>query len=150
MSTEILMKFLKLGLIDLQGSDEKLDKLETTSISLAKLLDANPSKTLSYALIASDPKAPDDDPVVKETISILEENWITYSNTFSGTPIQVVRALLLQALVISAEENQQVAIAFVSITRNVLPHTEIGNEIDMWKKLIAKFESKLNIAAEKE
>ncbi len=150
MNTEILMNFLKLGLIDLQGSDEKLEKLETTSISLAKLLEADPSKTLTYALIALDPKAPEDDPVVEETISILEENWTTYSNTFAGTPIQVIRALLLQALVISAEENQQVAIAFVSITRNVLPHIEIGNEIDMWNKLVAKFESKLNIVAEKE
>ena len=46
MSTEILMKFLKLGLIDLQGSDEKLDKLETTSISLAKILELSPSKAL--------------------------------------------------------------------------------------------------------
>ena len=58
--------------------------------------------------------------------------------------------MLLQALVISAEENKQVAIAFVSITRNVLPHIEIGNEIDMWHKLVARFESELNIAAEKE
>ena len=37
MSTEILMQFLKSGLIDLQGSDEKLDKLKATSISLAKI-----------------------------------------------------------------------------------------------------------------
>ena len=150
MSTEILMKFLKLGLIDLQGSDEKLDKLETTSISLAKILELSPSKALAYTLIALDPKAPENDPVVQETISILEENWTTYFNTFASTPIQVVRALLLQALVISAEENKQVAIAFVSITRNVLPHIEIGNEIDMWHKLVARFESELNIAAEKE
>jgi len=149
-STEILMKFLKLGLIDLQGSDEKLDKLETTSISLAKILELSPSKALAYTLIALDPKAPENDPVVQETISILEENWTTYFNTFASTPIQVVRALLLQALVISAEENKQVAIAFVSITRNVLPHIEIGNEIDMWHKLVARFESELNIAAEKE
>ena len=150
MNTEILMKFLKLGLIDLQGSDEKLDKLETTSISLAKILELSPSKALAYTLIALDPKAPENDPVVQETISILEENWITYFNTFASTPIQVVRALLLQALVITAEENKQVAIAFVSITRNVLPHIEIGNEIDMWNKLVARFESELNIAAEKE
>lgn len=150
MDTEILMQFLKLGLIDLQGSDEKLEKLATTSISLAKLLEADPSKTLAYTLIALDTKAPEDDPVVEETISILEENWITYSNTFSGTPVQVIRALLLQALVISAKENQQVAIAFVSITRNVLPHMEIGNEMNMWSELVKKFESELNIAAEKE
>ena len=150
MSTEILMKFLQLGLIDLQGSDEKLEKLEKTSMSLAKILELSPSKALAYTLIALDPKAPENDPVVQETISILEENWTTYFNTFASTPIQVVRALLLQALVISAEENKQVAIAFVSITRNVLPHIEIGNEIDMWHKLVARFESELNIAAEKE
>lgn len=150
MSTEILMKFLKLGLIDLQGSDEKLDKLETTSISLSKILELSPSKALAYTLIALDPQAPENDPVVQETISILEENWTTYFNTFASTPIQVVRALLLQALVISAEENKQVAIAFVSIIRNVLPHMEIGNEMDMWSELVKKFESELNIAAEKE
>lgn len=149
-STEILMQFLKLGLIDLQGSDEKLDKLKSTSISLAEILEANPTKALAYILIALDPNAPEDDPVIQETISILEQNWTTYFNTFSGTPVQVVRALLLQALVTTAEGNQEVAIAFVSIVRNIFSHIEIGNESHMWINLVSKFESELNITAEKE
>lgn len=150
MNTEILMQFLKLRLIDLQGSDEKLEKLATTSLALAKILEENPSKALSYTLIALDSKTPEDEPILQEAISVLEKNWTTYFNTFSSTPVQVIRALLLQALVITAKENQQVAIAFVSLVRNILPHMGIGNEADMWANLVTIFESELNIRAQEE
>lgn len=150
LNSEILMQFLKLDLINLQGSDEKLNKLQATAVSLTKILEDDPKKAISYTLIALDPKAPEDDKTVKEIVSVLEENWATYFNAFSGTPVQVVRALLLQALVTVAQTNQLVAVAFVSIVRNVLPYMEVGNEKDMWTDLVAKFESQLNILAEKE
>jgi hypothetical protein len=150
MSNEVLMQFLKKGLIDLKGSDEKLEKLVSASSALANNLEEMPSKALSYALIALDPKAPEDDPVVQEALCVLEKNWTTYFNTFSGTPIQVIRALLLQALINESEKNQRVAIAFISITRNILPHLEVGNEHDMWADLVGNIEQKLNAQAEAE
>lgn len=149
-ATEIIMQFLKKGLIDLNGSDEKLDKLIKTTASVVELLDETPSKALAYTLIALDPQSPEDDPVVKEIIAVLESNWTTYFNTFSGTPVQVVRAILLQALVDQSDKDHYVAIAFVSIVRNMLPKMEIGNETDMWSDLVGRIEHNLNTKAEEE
>ena len=150
MATEIIMQFLKKGLIDLNGSDEKLDKLIKTTASVVELLDETPSKALAYTLIALDPQSPADDPVVKEVIAVLESNWTTYFNTFSGTPVQVVRAILLQALADKSDKDQYVAIAFVSIVRNMLPKMEIGNETEMWGGLVGRIEHSLNAKAEEE
>ncbi|HDS7500264.1 TPA: hypothetical protein QHU55_002559 [Klebsiella aerogenes] len=150
MSAEILMQFLKKGLIDLNGSDEKLDKLMVTTASLVEILDADPSQAICYTLVALDPRVSEDDPVVKGVISVLETNWTTYFNTFAGTPVQVVRAMLLQALVNQSVKNQYVAIAFVSIVRNMLPRMDSGNEIDMWTDLIGSIERRLNKRAEEE
>ncbi|MEI2627289.1 GTPase-associated system all-helical protein GASH [Erwinia aphidicola] len=144
------MQFLKKGLIDLNGSDEKLDKLIKTTASVVELLDETPSKALAYTLIALDPQSPEDDPVVKEIIAVLESNWTTYFNTFSGTPVQVVRAILLQALADQSDKDQCVAIAFVSIVRNMLPKMEVGNESDMWGDLVGRIEYRLNAKAEEE
>lgn len=149
-ATEIIMQFLKKGLIDLNGSDEKLDKLIKTTASVVELLDETPSKALAYTLIALDPQSPADDPVVKEVIAVLESNWTTYFNTFSGTPVQVVRAILLQALADKSDKDQYVAIAFVSIVRNMLPKMEIGNETDMWGGVVGRIEHSLNAKAEEE
>lgn len=149
-ATEIIMQFLKKGLIDLNGSDEKLGKLINTTASVVELLDETPSKALAYTLIALDPQSPEEDPVVKEIIAVLESNWTTYFNTFSGTPVQVVRAILLQALVNQSDKDHCVAIAFVSIVRNMLPKMEIGNESDMWGDLVGRIEYRLNAKAEEE
>ena len=149
-STEVLVLFLKKGLIDLGGSDEKLVKLVSTSAELGNILEQTPSKVLSYILVALDPQVSKDDPIVKEALSVLEENWTTYFNTFSGIPTQVVRALLLQAIVNKSEKNQQVAIAFVSIARNVLSLVGVGNEDDVWPDLILSIEQELNHQAEAE
>lgn len=144
------MHFLKLDLINLQSSDEKLEKLEATTLALIKLLEEDPKRAIPYTLIALDPKAPEDDKTVKEIISVLARTWTTYFNTFSGTPVQVVRALALQALVTEAENNQLIALVLVLIARNALPYMEVGNEAYMWTEIVAKFEARSNTLAEQE
>ncbi|MGB2786267.1 GTPase-associated system all-helical protein GASH [Psychrobacter sp.] len=150
MENRVLIQFLSKQLIDLNSSDEKLSKLVSTSNELSNTLKKIPSKALSYILVVLDPEESVEQPVVQEVLSILEGNWATYANTFFDKPIQVVRALLLQALANGAEENQQIAIAFALITRNILPHIEVGRESEIWNNLIKTIELKLNNQAEEE
>lgn len=142
------MHFLKLDLINLQSSDEKLEKLKDTTLALIKLLEEEPKRAIPYTLIALDSKVSEDDKTVKEIISVLAKTWTTYFNTFSGTPVQVVRAMALQAMVTVAENNSLIALVLVSIARNVLPHIEVGSEANMWAELVDKFETQLNTLAE--
>src|SRR5688572_26469158 len=123
MTSQPILRFLSAGLINVGGDDAKLGKLHETATDLAATLKKSPSKAVPFALIAFDPEAPDEDPVIVEAIDALQKRWATYVNTFSGTPVAVIRAVLLEALVQAAAENDKVGVAFVTSARNVLPFT---------------------------
>ncbi|HEY1499980.1 MAG TPA: GTPase-associated system all-helical protein GASH [Acidobacteriaceae bacterium] len=110
-------------------------KLEKFAGDLARRygnIKQNPSKVPNYSLIAFDPEAPPYDPVTLEVLGILKEAWPTYVNTFASTAIQIHRAIILDALVSSAQEDEGVAVAFAACARSVLPFMETGNEFSIW------------------
>ncbi len=98
MAIDVLIRFLSAGLLEVQGDDAKLEKLQATAADLSDVLKKIPSKSASFSLIAFDPTSPEDDPVIQEAIEALQNRWPTYINTFSDTPVSVIRALLLDAL----------------------------------------------------
>lgn len=149
MSDQILLRFLSAGLIDVGGDDAKLKKLRETASDLAAALKKTPSKTSSFSLIAFDPASPVDDPVINEACDALKERWPTYINTFSGTPMLVLRALLLDALV-QAASDEKVGVAFVTSARNVLPFIEAGNEQKIWAEAVLEIEGRVDARAEAE
>ncbi|MCU9951471.1 GTPase-associated system all-helical protein GASH [Pseudomonas sp. PDM13] len=149
MSDQILLRFLSAGLIDVGGDDAKLGKLRETASDLAASLQKTPSKTSSFALIAFDPASPEDDPVITEVCNALRKRWPTYINTFSGTPLLVLRALLLDALV-QAASDERVGVAFVTSARNALPFIEAGNEQSIWAEAVLEIERRVDARAEAE
>lgn len=149
MSDQILLRFLSAGLIDVGGDDAKLEKLRETASDLAAALKQTPSKASSFALIAFDPASPVDDPVIKEVSDALKARWPTYINTFSGTPMLVLRALLLDALV-QASADEKVGVAFVTSARNVLPFIEANNEQEIWAEAVLEIERRVDSRAEVE
>lgn len=150
MSSEIILRFLRAGLIDVGGDDAKLEKLRETAADLAATLKKTPSKAIPFALIAFDPEAPAEDPVIVEAVDALQKRWATYVNTFSGRPVLVLRAVLLDALVQAASENDKVGVAFVTSARNALPFMEAGNEEAIWADIIQGIEQHIDARAEAE
>lgn len=150
MDNAILQGFLNKGLIDVGGDDAKLEKLSQSAKDLADALKKNPSKALNCSLIAFDPNAPEDDPVVQEALAVLQNRWITYRNTFAATPIAVIRAILLDALVDAAGEDDRVGVCFVASSRNALPLLPIDNERDIWISVVEQVERRVDARAEKE
>jgi hypothetical protein len=149
-ATDILIRFLNAGLIDVGGDDAKLGKLRETAADLATALKKTPSKAAPFALIAFDPEAPACDSVVKEVVETLQRRWATYVNTFSGTPIAVIRAMLLDALVQAARDDERVGVAFVTSARNVLAFMEASNERAIWADVVSEVERKVDARAEAE
>ncbi|MFJ3483840.1 GTPase-associated system all-helical protein GASH [Pseudomonas sp. NPDC090202] len=149
MSDQILLRFLSAGLIEVGGDDAKLTKLVEAASDLATALKKTPSKTSSFALIAFDPASPEDDPVITEVCDALKKRWPTYVNTFSGTPMKVLRALLLDALV-QAAVDEGVGVAFVTSARNALPFIEAGNEQKIWAEAVLEIEGRVDARAEAE
>ncbi len=150
MATDILIRFLNAGLINVGGDDAKLDRLKATAADLASSLKATPSKAARFALIAFDPEAPTEDPVIKEVVEALQNRWTTYVNTFSGTPVAVIRAMLLDALAQAADDDARVAVAFVTSARNALPFMEVGNELAIWADVVSNIEQRVDARAEGE
>lgn len=150
MDDSILQGFLNKGLIDVGGDDAKLDKLKQAAGDLAVFLKKTPAKALSFSLIAFDPDAPEDDPVVQEALAALQNRWTTYRNTFSGTPVAVIRAMLLDALVAAAGEDDRVGVCFVASARNALPLLPVDNERDIWISIVEQVERRVDARAEAE
>ena len=150
MKENVLLSFLTCGLIDVGGDDAKLEKLQAASSDLATVLRKAPSRTAAFALVAFDPQAPVDDPVVQESLAALKNRWATYVNTFSGIPIAVVRAMLLEALANAALEDDRIGVAFVTSARNTLPFMELGDEREIWADLLVTIEERVDARAEAE
>jgi hypothetical protein len=147
---EILLRFLRAGLIDVGGDDAKLGRLRETAADMAAAVRKTPSKAAAFSLIAFDPEAPAEDPVIRESVLALQQRWATYINTFSGTPIGVLRAILLDALSQAANADDNVGVAFVTSARNVLPFMEVGAESAIWADIVSEVERRIDSRAERE
>ncbi|MGM5034952.1 GTPase-associated system all-helical protein GASH [Tardiphaga sp. 803_E3_N1_3] len=150
MGEVVLQRFLNNGLINVGGDDTKLEKLSQAAKHLAGILKKTPSKALNYALIAFDPEAPEDDPVIQEALVVLQGQWATYRNTFSATPVAAIRAILLDALLTAAVDDDRVGVCFVASARNALPLLNADHERDIWVDAVKEVERRIDARAEAE
>ncbi|MDE0458762.1 MAG: GTPase-associated system all-helical protein GASH [Chromatiales bacterium] len=150
MSDDVLLRFLGKGLIDVGGDDAKLGHLRQTARDLSEILKKTPAKASPFALVAFDPDVPSTDPTIAEVADTLQKRWETYVNTFDGTPVNVFRAMLLDALISVAGDNDTVAAAFVASARNVLPFMEVGGEQEIWAEVVGEVEMRVEARAEEE
>ena len=147
---DVLLRFLGKGLINVGGDDDKLERLRQTAVDLSGILQKTPAKVTPFALVAFDPDVPTTDPTIVQVENALRKRWATYVNTFSGTPVTVLRAILLDALVRACGQNDTVAVAFVASARNVLPFTEADGEQEIWIEILREIERKVEERAERE
>lgn len=150
MDQEFLMRFLEIGAINLNSDDTKLEKLRTTAKDLSVALRKEPAKTVSFTMVAADPSVPPTDPVVEEAMAALRKRWETVSNAFTGRPVNVLRAVLLDAIVQTAREDDAIAVAFVNTARNALAHAETADEAPIWREAVCEIETKVDARAEAE
>ena len=150
MSDDVLLRFVTKNLINVHGDDTKLANLRQAAADLSEILRETPTKTLAFSLAAFDPEVPKDDPSIVEAAGALRRRWETYANTFSSMPIAICRAMLLDALIQAALDNEAIAIGFSASARNVLPFMEVGGEREIWTEVIDKIERIVEERAEAE
>lgn len=150
MEQEFLLKFLEAGTIDLKGDDAKLDKLRSTAKDLSAALRKAPSKTACFTMVAADPNIAATDPTVEEAMVALRKQWETVANAFSGRPVGILRAILLDAIVQAARSDDAIAVAFVNTARNALAHAETADETEIWREAVSEIETKVDTRAEAE
>ena len=147
---EFLMRFLDIGAFNLNSDDTKLEKLRAAVRDLAAALQKTPAKTASFTMVAADPSVPSSDPVLDEAMAVVRKHWETVSNAFTGRPVAVLRAVLLDAIVQAARQDDAIAVAFVNAARNALAHTETADEAPIWRDAISEIEAKVDMRAEAE
>ena len=86
MTDRIINIFLKNGLIDVGGQDDRLDHIIATAEALAGHLRQTPTDIIPFLYTALDPEAPNDDVAIVTTLNFLEAEWRTYANVFDSTP----------------------------------------------------------------
>lgn len=151
MTQEYLLTFLEHGVIDLGGDDNKLEKLRSTAKDLASALQNAPANTIRYTLVAADPNILSTDPTIEEAMQALRAQWTTVANAYKGGyPVAILRAILLEALVQSAREDDLIAVAFVNTARNALAYSECSSESPVWKAAVSEIETKVDARAESE
>lgn len=150
MEQEFLMRFFEIGAIDLKGDDTKLEKLRSTAKDLSIALRKTPSKTASFTMVAADPNIAATDPTVEEAMAALRKQWETVANAFSGRPVGILRAILLDAIMQAARSDDAIAVAFVNTARNALAHAETSDEAEIWREAVSEIETKVDARAEAE
>lgn len=150
MSSEYLMRFLEIGAIDLKGDDAKLEKLRATAKDLSTVLKKAPASTVSFTMAAADPGIASDDPTIQEAMAALRKQWETVSNAYARPPVAILRAILLDAIVLAARLDDAISVAFVNTARNALAQAETSDEEEVWREAVGEIEAKVDARAEEE
>ena len=137
MGTSLLQEFLSLRLLDIGAEDSRLDKLESTCDELAQTYATYPQRALPPLLAAWDPSAGADSSLL-EIAAVLQGHWPTFRGAFSGEPLTLYRAVVLESVMRALELQTPLAVAVSLIASNVLPQLKIGQETRILERLVGR------------
>ena len=107
MDKSILQEYLNLQFIPLDD-DSALDKLKKASGDIAKKLQKDKSKIISYTLVALDPQISVNDSSLTEVRDIIIKHWPVFATKASDLLVTYLRSVILEALQ-SISDNPQLA-----------------------------------------
>jgi len=122
----ILITYLRLNLLELDGDDTRLHKLGAAASELADDFARTPEDALPVFLACL--KNDDDDSSAFDGVAnAIGNHWVTYNGAFkNGTPTTLYRAVTFQALVEAIEIQPVLGTAISLLMRNLGPYAEIG------------------------
>lgn len=131
MSAAVLQAFMQVSLIDLDGEDSRLEKLQAASAALADEFSARPISMAIPALMAilrDDDKNPAD--AFDDTARAIGNHWSTYQSVFrDGKANTLYRGVALQALVTASESQPSLGTAIALLMRNFATAVELGKYV---------------------
>lgn len=143
MSAVVLQAFMQVSLIDLEGEDTRLEKLQAASATLADEFAGRPISMAIPALVAilrDDDKNPAD--AFDDTARAIGSHWSTYQSVFrDGKANTLFRGVGLQALVNAIESQPSLGTAIALLMRNFAPAIEQGKYATPLKLLVEAAEA---------
>lgn len=142
----ILQQFLDAGMLSIDN-DTTFNSLQAAAQDVAKDLSKERTKLVPAVMVALDAEVAPDEPLVQEVDAAIKKKWATYRTQFRETPVQVVRAVLLESLRIVGEEKVSSA-AIVRLTgESYLPFVELGNEAQIVLPWLEQMRDKVEVEA---
>lgn len=140
MST-LLSQLLTAGLIDnLDGRDDRFEKLERAALALATKFQAQPSLLIGGLLAGLDPDIEVADPLITLASESLAAEWKTAKTVYPSPPVHLYRAILLEACHQSAE-GKNAGILWLTAA-NTLPMMHLGREEMAVRQAVTVFAEK--------
>lgn len=94
----LLPELLKAGLIEkLDGDDQRYEKMAKAAESLAVVFREKPALLIRAVLAGLDPDIPITDPLIQQARAALQAQWMTFTTAYPDEPVNLFRALLLEA-----------------------------------------------------
>jgi len=122
----ILITYLRLNLLELDGDDTRLHKLGAAASELADDFARTPEDALPVFLACLKNDG-DDSSAFDGVANAIGNHWVTYNGAFkNGTPTTLYRAVTFQALVEAIEIQPVLGTAISLLMRNLGPCAEIG------------------------
>lgn len=126
--TKLLTELLEAGLIEnLNGDDERFDKIAKAAKVVAQELCDYPPMLIRAVLAGLDPDIPSVDPAIVQSEVALVTEWKSMRSVHPSTPVNLLRAILLEACNQAAAEGNNAAILWLTAA-NTLPLLRLGKE----------------------
>jgi len=139
MPNSFLDQFLDLGLL-LGVDDTNLGKLDAAATKLASTLQSDADALRRYAYVLFDADIPDTDPTLDAVEEVVKQEWRSLRGSHSARPVQLLRAVLGQALVKATAEAEFHADTVLWLTAgSVLPYSNLGPERHLIVEMFEEF-----------
>ena len=141
----LLQELLELGLISLDGKEERYTYLEETAAALAKDLKAKKALIIPATLVALDPEADENEPSFEFAENALKSRWKLLRNSERDRPRTMLRVLLFVALMQASAGDARVQQVVWQSAASILPYLALGRE----KSVFYRELERIGIEAEK-
>lgn len=132
----ILDSFLSYGLIDnIDGSDERYEKIELATKKLAERFHEEPSILVRAIISGLNPSVALSDENICKAKECLQDEWKAYSTAYTDEPINLFRGMILEACSMVANEGYNAAIMWL-VSSDVLPLLELGKEGELLREFM--------------
>ncbi|WP_022696791.1 GTPase-associated system all-helical protein GASH [Euryhalocaulis caribicus] len=147
---DILQKVFSAELIKTATSDEEFEKIEASVSVVAKLLASRPTEYVGALYLAAG-AGQGESPLLSEVFELVKKKWRTVVMRYPSFPTQMLRAILLCAIVKLASEKDEFAAAIGLILPNLQRYVT-GKEdvIALWQYIADEFQRKYEESSERQ
>ena len=134
--TDLLTQLLNVGLIEkIDGDDDRFTKMEKAAEAIAQELREQPLLLIGAILAGLDPDIPIDDPALVQAERALINEWKSMRSVHTDRPVNLLRAILLAACNLAADEGNNAAILWLTAA-DALPMLSLGKEEAVIRQLL--------------